>query len=83
MASPVPFNSDVVKNNFGNLVLSVNLEILDLQKEFKRMGDLNNWSSKANEIESFVKETKETPEDFIKRLEAKPGYVQKKSFRNC
>ena len=81
MASPVPFTSDAVKKNIGNLVLSVNSEILDLQKEFKRLGDSNNWSSKADELEISVKEKKEALEDFINRLEAKPGYVDKEKFQ--
>ena len=81
MASLVPFTSDVVKKNIGNLVLSVNSEILDLQKEFKRLGDSNNWSSKADELENSVKEKKEALEDLIKRLEAKPGYVDKEKFQ--
>ena len=80
MESTAPFTSNFVKKNIGNLILSVNAEILELQKEFKRLGDSNNWSSKAEELEKSIKGKKDALEDFINRLEAKPDYVGKEGF---
>ena len=72
--------SNKVKKKIGTLILDVNSEILELQKEFKRLGDADNWSSKAEELEKAIKVKKESLEDFIERLEAKPEYIKKEGF---
>ena len=57
-----PQNSNQLKRTLVNIILSINSEILELQKEYQRLGEDPILSKKAENLENLIKEKKQNLE---------------------
>ena len=68
-------SSNQLKKSVGRIVININSEILELQKEYRKVKDSTSLSKKGELLEKSVLEKKEALEDALKCFQSKPGFI--------
>ena len=64
-----------LKKSIGRIILKINSEILDLQKEYSKIKDGGCLGRKGESLEKTIKDRKEALEKALSELESRPEYV--------
>ena len=68
-------SANKLKKSIGKTVITLNDEILELQKEFKGVKEGGKISKKGERLVKAIKEKKDALKDTLTKLEEKPEYV--------
>ena len=72
--------SSQLKKTIGKLILNINSDILELQKEYKKNVEPDSVKKKESELEEAVIDRKRVLQDIVDDLGGKPEYVKKEDL---
>ena len=72
--------SSQLKKSIGNLILNINSDILELQKECKKNVEPNSVKKKETELEEAVINRRKVLQDIVEDSGGKPEYVKKEEL---
>ena len=72
--------SSQLKKTIGKLILNINSDILELQKEYKKNVEPESVKKKESELEEAVIDRKRVLQDIVDDLGGKPEYVKKEDL---
>ena len=72
--------SSQLKKTIGKLILNINSDILELQKEYKKNVEPDSVKKKETELEEAVIDRKRVLQDIVDDLGGKPEYVKKEDL---
>ena len=80
---PVPLSgsSNQLKKSIGRVIIKINSEIIELQKEYKKVKSGGSLSKKGETLEKSVKEKKDALEAALQSFETRKEYVEQENFK--
>ena len=81
--NPVPLSgsSNQLKKSIGRVIIKINSEIIELQKEYKKVKSGGSLSKKGENLEKAVKEKKTALEEALQSFQARKEYVEQENFQ--